>query len=155
MDTDLQRIIKVVEWLIFKQIADSRRDLADKMGYSESSMSQILNGKVALSAKFIKNLAKMSTEINEDWMLAGKGEMLKKSGPTAADQADTITMPREVWAVIQDQAASLRTRDDQISDVIASIKVKDEQIGKLISLVAGNGAGGDIQPGVARGAVAR
>ena len=43
---DIERVIKVVDWLIFEKIVTSRKDLALKMGYTESSMSQILNQKV-------------------------------------------------------------------------------------------------------------
>ena len=55
--TILERVIKVSEWLIFEKIVDSRRDLAEKLSYTESSLSQILNGKVNLSQKFIKKLS--------------------------------------------------------------------------------------------------
>ena len=40
---DIERVIKVVDWLIFEKIVTSRKDLALKMGYTESSMSQFLN----------------------------------------------------------------------------------------------------------------
>lgn len=52
---DIERVIKVIDWLIFEKIVTSRKDLALKMGYTESSMSQILNQKVPLSERFIKN----------------------------------------------------------------------------------------------------
>ena len=48
---DIERVIKVVDWLIFEKIVTSRKDLALKMGYTESSMSQILNQKVPLSER--------------------------------------------------------------------------------------------------------
>ena len=77
--TEIQRVKKVVDWLIFQEKIKSRKELAEKMGYTESSMSQILNEKVPLSEKFIKKLSIMDDSINEDWLLAEKGEMLKNS----------------------------------------------------------------------------
>jgi len=76
MTTELQRVTKVVEWLIFEHIVENRRDLAEKMDYTESSLSQILNGKVPLSEKFIKKLAKTNDRINENWILTNNDKML-------------------------------------------------------------------------------
>ena len=38
--TDLERVIKIVDWLIFEKVVKSRRELAEVLGYTESSMSQ-------------------------------------------------------------------------------------------------------------------
>lgn len=75
--SDIERVIKVVDWLIFEKIVTSRKDLALKMGYTESSMSQILNQKVSLSDRFIKKLSNLDERLNLDWILDEKGEMLK------------------------------------------------------------------------------
>ena len=48
------RLKKVINWLIFQEIAENERALADLLGYTKSSFSQIVNGKVPLSDKFIK-----------------------------------------------------------------------------------------------------
>lgn len=50
-----KRVKKVVNWLIFKEIADSERALADALGYTKSSFSQIMTGRVPISEKFLKN----------------------------------------------------------------------------------------------------
>lgn len=75
--TDLERVREVVNWLLFNKTIKSRRELAEKMGYTESSMSQILNGKVSLSEKFIKNLSIIDKTLNIDWLMTGEGKMLK------------------------------------------------------------------------------
>ena len=81
--TDIERVVKCVDWLVFQRKVKSRRDLADNMGYTESSVSQILNKKVALSERFIKKLSKVDGAISEVWLLTGEGEMLKRDGVTA------------------------------------------------------------------------
>ena len=48
-----EKLKKVVAWLISSGYATSQRDLAEKMGYRESSFSQILNGHVPISDKFL------------------------------------------------------------------------------------------------------
>ena len=47
--TDIQRIRKTINWLIFKEVAENERALAELLGYTKSSFSQIVNGKVPLS----------------------------------------------------------------------------------------------------------
>lgn len=76
---DIKRVIKVVDWLIFEKIVTSRKDLALKMGYTESSMSQILNQKVPLSERFIKKLLILDERINVDWLFGNAGKMLNES----------------------------------------------------------------------------
>jgi hypothetical protein len=75
--TDFQRTKKVIDWLIFQGKIKSQKELARELGYTESSMSQIINGKVPLSERFVKKLSMMGDNINENWMLTGEGDMLK------------------------------------------------------------------------------
>ena len=44
----LRRLRKVINWLIFKEIAENERALAETLGYTKSSFSQIATGKVPL-----------------------------------------------------------------------------------------------------------
>ena len=53
--TENQRIKKAINWLIFQGVAESEKELADLLGYTKSSFSQIVNGKVPLSEKFVKS----------------------------------------------------------------------------------------------------
>lgn len=80
---DIKRVAKIVDWLIFDEKIKNRRELAEKLGYTESSFSQIINGKVNLSEKFIKKLAVFDSRINFDWLITGEGEMLKDTSVTA------------------------------------------------------------------------
>lgn len=52
----LRRLKKVINWLIFKEIAENERALAETLGYTKSSFSQIVTGKVPLSEKFMKRV---------------------------------------------------------------------------------------------------
>lgn len=80
--TDLNRVIRVIDWLIFSKRVKSRRELAKKLDYTESSLSQILNQKVPLSESFIKKLATADDAISLGWLLTGEGDMLKPTSNT-------------------------------------------------------------------------
>ena len=55
----LRRIKKVINWLIFKEIASNERELAEVMGYTKSSFSQIVTGKVPIADKFLNKLCSL------------------------------------------------------------------------------------------------
>lgn len=77
--TDLERVEKAIGWLIFNKKVKNRRELAKKLDYTESSLSQIINKKVPLSDNFIKKLSITFNNISEGWLLTGEGEMLKNT----------------------------------------------------------------------------
>lgn len=109
MDSALnQRITEVVSYLIFSKAALDKRDLSQKLGYNVSSFSQIINGRVHISDKFLEKLLDFAPNINEEWLTEGKGEMLKVPAtltvfhPTTAEQqelaegVDMKVVPAEV-----------------------------------------------------------
>lgn len=102
--TVLQRIKKVVNWLIFIGYAESEKEVAEKLGYTKSSFSQIVNGRVPLSDKFIKKLCSTNSNINEVWILTGEGEILHED--KLVNIGPEITMSREVFELIQNLTAT-------------------------------------------------
>lgn len=75
--TDLQRLKKVVKWLIFSDFGDNEKEIAELLGYKKTSFSQLMNGKVPLSDKFIDKLVSLDNNINKVWIKTGEGLMLK------------------------------------------------------------------------------
>lgn len=124
--TEIQRIKKVINWLIFMEYAENERALADKLGYTKSSFSQIVNGRVPVSDRFIQKLTSVDENINEVWIKTGDGEMLN----SAEKSGRAITIPSDVWDVIQTQAESLRSKDKQIDQLIAMLTQQMEECKK-------------------------
>lgn len=117
--TKIERVIKVVDLLIFEKKVSSRRELADKLGYTESSMSQILNGKVSLSDKFIKKLSIFEESINEVWLMTGEGSMLLDSKASEKEKPEHT-------------APALEKEGD---DFLSLLQKKDEQIDRMLTLL--------------------
>ena len=82
----LQRVKKVLNWLIYIGYASNNMEIALKMGYTKSSFSQIINGKVPLSDKFIEKLSSINSNINKLWITDEEGEMFIKE----VDQVNAI-----------------------------------------------------------------
>ena len=119
---EIQRIRKAINWLLFKGVAENDRELAEKLDYTKSSFSQIVNGRVPLSEKFVKKLCRLDKNINEVWILAGEGEMFKSEKESNLNSENVVTIQKDVWNVLQQQAASLASKDKQIDELMSLLK---------------------------------
>ena len=137
---ELRRIKKVINWLIFKEIADSEKGIAEVLGYTKSSFSQIVNGKVALSEKFIRKLCSLDENINFVWVQYGTGEMFVENNLNSED----VTLPASAWNVIQKQAESLSARDKQIEDLIGLLKEQIQESKKTVARQDDNAIRADV-----------
>lgn len=91
---DLYRVRKVIKWLIFDEKIINEKDLALKLNYQKSYLSQVLNGKVPLADKFIDGLLSMDQRISRYWLETGFGSMFKDTGLRAAiNQNSRVTAP--------------------------------------------------------------
>lgn len=114
--TELDRIKLLVSYLVKKGIAANQREFGKLMGYSsESSFSQILNGKVPLPKKFISKLRSIEPDINMRWVTTGEGNILLSDEPH-------INNIRSVGEVTHNGVATLGDRSPVIKDVRIDIE---------------------------------
>ena len=62
---------------------------ADEIGVQRSSVSHILTGRNKASLDFLLKVLQRYPEIDTDWLLIGKGVMLRKASINAINSADT------------------------------------------------------------------
>ena len=132
--TETQRVKKVINWLVFMEYAENERELAEKLGYTKSSFSQIVNGKVPLSERFVQKLASVDRNINEVWIMTGEGNMLN----SVEAGTSVVTIPANVWEVIQTQAESLKSKNKQIDELVALLKQQIAEGKKMPAQQGGN-----------------
>ena len=123
-----KRVKKVVNWLIFKEIADSERALADALGYTKSSFSQITTGRVPISEKFLKKLCALDENINFVWVQTGEGDMFIKDNLNSE-----VSVPKDAWDIIRKQAESLSARDRQIDELMGLLKEQIQESKKMLA----------------------
>ena len=131
MTEQTKRIRKAINWLIFSEVAESEKAVADMLGYTKSSFSQLVNGKVPLSEKFIKKLCSLDPNINDVYISKGEGTLLKTD---TLNGENYITIQKEAWEVIQAQAVSLSARDRQIEELIELLRDQVETTKKIAAL---------------------
>ena len=116
------------------EYAENERELAEKLVYTKSSFSQIVNGKVPLSERFVQKLASVDRNINEVWIMTGEGNMLN----SVEAGTSVVTIPANVWEVIQTQAESLKSKDKQIDELVALLKQQIAEGKKMPAQQGGN-----------------
>jgi hypothetical protein len=76
----LERIQDAVAYLKGKRIIRSQQDIANAMEFNKTSVSQALKGNESyLTNSFLKKFCVSFSEINSNWLLTGKGDMINPS----------------------------------------------------------------------------
>lgn len=124
--TDLQRLKKVVKWLIFSDFGDNEKEIAELLGYKKSSFSQIMNGKVPISDKFIDNIISIDDNINKVWIKTGQGSMFKEPSQSPASSSQQQENDNEVVALLKENNAILKDqlRDKEEKEALYKEKIK-------------------------------
>lgn len=101
----------------------SKKDFSDKTGISLWNITG-KSVKSELGGEQISLIIGNYPNISPDWLLLGKGEMLRENGEKSEEGRGFVKIPTDVWETMQMQTASL--------------KAKDEQISRLIEMLSGN-----------------
>jgi transcriptional regulator with XRE-family HTH domain len=152
--TDLHRVKKVINWLIFSEFAENEKDIAEKLGYTKSSFSQIINGKVPLSDRFLDKICKVDKNINKVWLKIGEGEMLKGNQNITNESNNNINSNiaggvngnvtishNEVSDMIELQKElneRLKTSQNHLSESQSQLSESQKQINELIKIISKN-----------------
>lgn len=102
----------------------SQKDLGAKMGYAnESTISQIINGKVKEPKDFIDRLASFIPDLNKVWLETGEGAMLN---------SDALTRQETLPANHEGNASCILEREflDEIAAQRRLLEKSQEQLGK-------------------------
>lgn len=136
--TDLQRLKKVVKWLIFSDFGDNEKEIAELLGYKKASFSQLMNGKVPLSDKFIDKLISLDNNINKVWIKTGEGSMLKSepqpavssSQPQENDNNEIVSLLKDKIALLEKNNALQERENAYLSEKIKNLQEELTQLKK-------------------------
>jgi transcriptional regulator with XRE-family HTH domain len=128
-----------VNWLIFNEYAENEAGIAQKLGYTRSSFSQLINGKVPLSDKFIEKLCEADKNINKVWILTGTGPMLKSDSPAIHNiyvepSPEAQTSPKSPEPLSVDFALILERYENPVREntlLKQTVKERDREIDDL------------------------
>ena len=131
------RLKKAINWLIFQEIAENERALAELLGYTKSSFSQIVNGKVPLSDKFVKSLCALDENINDVWIKTGEGGLFKNdiqiSQKVYGDHNQVAG--RDINLSSDDVGKLIDTVNRQQATISELIQANQSQMGKFMEML--------------------
>lgn len=131
-----ERFNKAYDYLVYQKKFKMQKDLAELMGMTQSSVSQAKKGvESALTVSFMRRFCGIFPEISLDWMVRGKGEMLKDpSTPATIPIKETINPPVERTAennIIEAYALLIRDVERHHKELIEEIAAMREMRGVL------------------------
>lgn len=115
----LLRLADMIDWLLYNNVVASRRELAKRMKYQESTLSLVVNGKQPISSKFLNALAGVDDRLNIDWIDTGEGDMIVEIEEEGAAPS------QEEMAILIRQQEAVKRAQEQLSD---AFKLGNEQI---------------------------
>lgn len=113
------RLGDMVDWLLYHNVVASRRDLAKRMKYQESTLSLVINGRQPISPKFLSALAGVDNRLNVEWIDKGVGEMITEV------KEEKMTPSKEELEILLRQQEVVKKAQDQLSE---AFKIANEKI---------------------------
>lgn len=96
-----ERLTKAYDYLYSNGAIHSQREFADKLQYNPATVSQAMNGyERSLTKGFIRRVCDTFPNINYDWLLTGRGDML------AGDIVAPVSLPYAALPVLSLNAIS-------------------------------------------------
>ncbi|MDR1865964.1 MAG: hypothetical protein LBR08_10390 [Bacteroidales bacterium] len=151
----MKAIERLHEYLNYKGLKPTRfeKQIGLSNGYLGTQLKRCADLGESIMGKIIDNCL----DISPEWLLTGRGEMLKKQEENAIIQSITgndnvqaagnsnvdnrhyySDSPDVLRAQVEEKDILLREKDERIKEKDAQIKEKDAQINKLLSILSNN-----------------
>lgn len=126
MNFNQEAVIKRIKEIQSSKLMN-QKEFAELIHVNQPDLSSYLSGKKPFGMTLINRIS-LELSINKEWLLTGEGEMLLSNNPKIynEDKSDNITLSREVFDLIKNQAEAILSQQKTI-ETLAS-KVKDSTI---------------------------
>lgn len=136
-----ERVRKVIKWLISERVVLYQKDVAKRMNYNASVMSNLLNGNGRITDRFIERLCDIDTRLNPDWIRTGNGDMLEESHDnnfkdvTEVETFDVATLLR----IIEGQTKTIGFVMDYLRKVEDRMQALTDRVAAMENVLKRNG----------------
>lgn len=129
MDDRVKRIKDVLEWLKSSDLFRSNREIAERMGYNPSMVSQVITGRSAVTQKFVRSLSSVCSRISYDWIWTGEGDMLREIQSSVALPAERLSELDRFSFIMSDMAQLMKN----FSSVVGPLERKVAELERMIA----------------------
>lgn len=129
MNERVKRIKDVLEWLKSSDLYRSNREIAERMGYNPSMVSQIITGRSAVTQKFVRSLCSVCSRINFDWIWLGEGEMIREMQSSASISQERLSELDRFSFIMADMAQLMKN----FSTIVGPLEKRVAELERRIS----------------------
>ncbi|MCF8230667.1 MAG: helix-turn-helix domain-containing protein [Bacteroidales bacterium] len=99
----------------------SASQLADETGIQRSIMSHVMNGRNKASLDFVLRILKRFKDINPDWLLLGRGSMIRDNDLFNQEQSEAMES-------VKKENQELKQQNEQLQQTIQKLHREKEEI---------------------------
>ena len=126
MQTPGDRLKRIIYWLKSMEIIREQNDVATLLGINKHYLSQVVTNVVPVSEKLVANLKDKFDMINPDYILLGRGRMVKFDPATSkekliltmhiklTEKSETIEQLQNRIIELQDQLIRCKSGEEKI-----------------------------------------
>lgn len=133
MDDRVKRIKDMLEWLKSSGLFRSNREIAERMGYNPSMVSQVITGRSAVTQKFVRSLSSVCSRISYDWIWTGEGDMLREAPASGAIPTERFSELDRFSFIMADMAQLMKN----FSSVVGPLERKVSALERRLEEQAG------------------
>lgn len=121
-----QRLLDAYDYLYYKGIVHSVKELADKMGRSRPGVSKALNGSPDyLNDKFLTAFVQKFDMFSLDWLITGEGSMFTSPFESKDNNLDHGSL---INAAMAAKDETIRAKDETIASLRETIEAQKNEI---------------------------
>ena len=131
------RLKRVIEDLRYKQIVKNQTEVADKLGYTKTYLSRLLNGHETITRSVAEKMETMFS-VDADWLLSGEGQMFKSDSQNTDNSA--VNESHTSYETSNDKKKN-QPKDDAseefINDLLLNLQFTNPELYQMISRILG------------------
>jgi transcriptional regulator with XRE-family HTH domain len=132
--SDNKRLKNVISWLISQEEVESQADFAKKLGYSDSTISQIVNGKKKLSQKLANNISQKWEKVNPDYLFGSQNIYVNTASEDLVHYNINQKTNNETMDFLKQKIEHLENELSTKDQLISSLKSQIELMSRLTSV---------------------
>lgn len=144
--SDNKRVREVIFFLKENKKIRNQQQFCEEIGVNKAIISQIINEKLQVSNKMFRKIANTYPFIEVEWLLTGKGDMIKSENTTTQTFKgdNNISVSGNNNSNIhsgtdKDATDTIQQLNSVIALLKAEIETKNKQIDTLLSILQNNG----------------
>lgn len=131
-----KRLLQIIDYLNV-----SVREFERKIGVTEGVISKSLARKTGLKAETLQKIAEVCPQIALEWLLLGKGEMLRSEHPTQPERSGSATEIELLRSAIRDKEKIIESQNKNIKLLEEKIEFLEVNLARCDGMAAGAAAG--------------